>query len=104
MVIRQPFHLSPAPLSLPKNRATILAVGASIAVRLAIGGYLLGITFHPFNLAEPADAAPMVIQTYTPPTRPAEPMKQNPVPGLEPRAAVSGATVQIPIRFALATS
>src|SRR5947209_7142787 len=87
MVIGQPFHLSAAPLSLPKNRAKILAVGASLAVHLAIAGCLVTITFHPFNLAQPADAPPVVIQTYTPPPQPAEHIKLNPLPRIEPRAA-----------------
>ena len=75
MVIRQPFAAQPftrrtAPRRL---RATTLAVGASIAVHLAIGAYLINSTFHPFNLPAPGEPPAMAVQDLTLPPKPAAP-------------------------------
>ena len=62
-------------------RANTLAVGASIAVHLAIGAYLINSTFHPFSLPAPADAPAMVLQNVNLLT----PKPLRPAPKPEPR-------------------
>ena len=65
----------PIPVKPRRDRAASLGIVASIAVHLAIVGYLLSATFHPFQLAEPADP-PAIISTVTlDPTRPVAPPK-----------------------------
>jgi protein TonB len=81
MVIRQPLAAPPpfARRAPPHRlRATTLAVGASIAVHLAIGAYLFNSTFHPFALPTSAEPPAMVMQNLTleppKPLRPATPL------------------------------
>lgn len=68
MVIRQPLA-APSPFESrvrPRRmRATTLAVGASIAVHLTIGAYVINGTFHPFNLPPPAESPPIDMRTLT---------------------------------------
>jgi protein TonB len=81
MVIRQPLDY---PRSLThgaaprRNRATTIAVGASVAIHLLIGGYLINGAFHPFSLPEPAESPTVNGQTITferrPPAIPDKPL------------------------------
>lgn len=78
MVIRQPayaFSTSYQPRRTP-NRAKTVAVGASVAVHLAIGAYVLTAVIQPMTLptTETVDP-PMTFQTVTLPHKPLEPAK-----------------------------
>jgi protein TonB len=98
MVIRQPLAVPPAYMRRTPSRlrATTLAVGASIAVHLAIGGYLINSTFHPFPLAEPAEPPPIDMQNLTleppKPLKPANTLSPPKIP-LHPAAGPPPATV-----------
>jgi len=105
MVIRQPLV---APLSFVRRAAprrlgaTTLAVGVSIAVHLAIGGYLINSTFHPFNLAEPAEPPAINMQNliFDPPKplKPANPLSPPKIQA-HPAASPTPATVDtLPVR------
>ena len=105
MVIRQPLVAPPAFVrrtSPRRLRATTLAVGASIAVHLAIGGYLINSTFHPFKLAEPAEPPAIDMQNLTleppKPPKPANPLAPPKIQ-LHPAAAPTPPTVDtLPVR------
>jgi protein TonB len=69
MIVRLPLGgLTPRPpTATPRrrlSRAQVVAVAASVAVHLAIGGYLLEATFRPFDLPAPNEAS----QTMDAPT------------------------------------
>jgi periplasmic protein TonB len=95
MVIRQPLA-APSPFLRrappPQLRATTLAVGASLAVHVAIGAYLINATFHPFNL--PAPSEPPAIDTRTLTLEPPKPLRpQEPLspPRIQVHAPPDGA-------------
>lgn len=91
MVIRQPLAAQPTFMrrTPPRRlRATTLAVGASIAVHLAIGGYLINSTFHPFKLAEPAEPRAIDMQNLTlEPPKPLKPVNPLSPPKIQFHAA-----------------
>jgi protein TonB len=84
MVIRQALHeFAEVESGQVRSRTTAMAVGASVAIHIAIVGYLVSVTFHPFNLGEPADAPPMKAWTVTlTPPRPIQPPRTPPTPHL----------------------
>ena len=45
------------------RRATTVAIGASVAAHLLVGGWLINSAFHPFALPEPAPSPPLDAQT-----------------------------------------
>jgi protein TonB len=74
MVIRQTLGVAgpfPIPVRRGRDRAASFGLIASIAVHVAIVGYLLSATFHPFQLAQPADppAIASVLTLEPPPAR-----------------------------------
>jgi protein TonB len=83
-------------------RATTLAVGASIAVHVAIAAYLINSTFHPFNLPPPGDPPAMVVQDLTlPPPKPATPTKPLSPPRIQlhaPPAPTPETVDTLPVR------
>jgi protein TonB len=90
----------PIPARPRRDRAASLGIVASIAVHLAIVGYLLNATFHPFQLAQPADP-PAIIGTVTlDPTRPLAPPKPivPRVPIHAPRSRPPSAEDVLPVR------
>jgi protein TonB len=73
-------------------RATTLAVGASIAVHLAIGTYLINGTFHPFSLPAPAEPPAIDMRTLTlEQPKPAQPAKPLSPPRVQLHAPPDGA-------------
>lgn len=105
MVIRQPLAASSPFMrrTAPRRlRATTLAVGASLAVHLAIGAYLINSTFHPFNLPSPPDPPAIDTRNLTleppKPLTPAHPLSP-PRMQLHPAAGPTPPTVDtLPVR------
>jgi protein TonB len=95
MVIRQPLAAPPSFVSRapPRRlRATTLAVGASVAVHLAIGVYLIDSTFHPFSLPAPAESPAIDMRTLTlEPPKPLQPAKPLSPPVIQLHAPPAGA-------------
>jgi len=79
MIVRQTLGVAgpfPIPVRPRRDRAASLGLVASIAAHLAIVGYLLNATFHPFPLAQPADPPPIAGVVTFEPAPPRVPPKQ----------------------------
>src|SRR5580693_1279304 len=86
MVIRQSLSVfAVGPHHPRRNRSGVVAVGISVAVHLAIGFYLINVTFHPFNLPAPPDE-PRSIDAQTLTLQPPRPIDQ--IKPMTPRTAV----------------
>jgi protein TonB len=73
-----------------RNRAVTTALGASIAVHVLIGAYLINSTFHPFNLPQPPESPTVDARTVVlEPPRPLSPTKPFSPPRLQLHAPAS---------------
>ena len=82
------------------RRATTVAIGASVAAHLLVGGWLITSAFHPFALPEPAPSPTLDGQTLDlTPRTPPRPVKTQPPPMRVHQAMVTttapGATLPV---------
>jgi hypothetical protein len=107
MVIRQSIPVLGFRGSSPRRGSgAAIAVGASVAVHVLIGAYLINSTFHPFNLPTPDESPTIDGRTLTiEPPRPIEKIKPLAQPHTVVRASagpVDQTADTLPVRPSLA--